>query len=247
MVSESLQINPIWTTFGSDRHKALPAFHAFTGSNSSGRFARIGKVSWLNIYLKSDHSILSALPMLSQTSEVTKDQLSDLARFLCAAYLPKGVQIDNILKLRQYLFCKQITESDKLPPTFAAFKEHVLTAHVQARVWDQVDTAWQELLDPLLNGYYKDESGQLRPITTKSLPAPEAIIAMVRCKCKKDCTYNRCSCKLQALPCTELCHCGTDWQNDEDSQDIAFLSDSDNDSEDDDNIQTVQYIISYLT
>ena len=100
MVSESLQINPIWTTFGSDRHKALPAFHAFTGSNSSGRFARIGKVSWLNIYLKSDHSILSALPMLSQTSEVTKDQLSDLARFLCAAYLPKGVQIDNILKLR---------------------------------------------------------------------------------------------------------------------------------------------------
>lgn len=35
-------------------------------------------------------------------------------------------------------------------------------------------------LDPLQNGYYKDDKGQLRPTTSDVLPAPKAIIEMVR-------------------------------------------------------------------
>ncbi|KAJ8377536.1 hypothetical protein AAFF_G00256320 [Aldrovandia affinis] len=71
---------------------------------------------------------------------------------------------------------QHMAESDKLPPTFGALKQHVLRAHIQARVWGQADIAQQEFLDPLQNGYYKDKDGQLKPVTTEFLPAPEAII-----------------------------------------------------------------------
>jgi len=233
MASGILEVKPIWKALGADRAKALPAFHAFTGADNTGRFSRIGKATWLNIYLKADDHVVKALQMLSQTSEVTEDLLSTLAEFVCTVYLPKGIQIDNIPELRWYLFCKHMAESDKLPPTLGALKQHVLRAHIQARVWGQADIAQQEFLDPLQNGYYKDEDGQLKPMTTESLPAPEAIIEMVRCQCKADCSSHRCSCNSVELPCTELCQCSTDCQNDEDSRDITFASDSDDDSEDD--------------
>ncbi|KAJ8358104.1 hypothetical protein AAFF_G00034000 [Aldrovandia affinis] len=69
-----------------------------------------------------------------------------------------------------------MAESDKLPLTLGALKQHVLRAHIQARVWGQADIAQQEFLDPLQNAYYKDKDGQLKPVTTEFLPAPEAII-----------------------------------------------------------------------
>ena len=233
MTSRILQVEPIWKALGGKRANSLVAFHAFTGADTTGRFSGIGKTKWFNIFMKADDSVLSALQMLSQTSEVTEDQLCTLAKFVCAAYLPKEVYIDTIPELRWYLFCKHMAESDKLPPTCAALKEHVLRAHVQARVWGQADIAQQEFLDPLLNGYIKDADGQMRPITTKALPAPEAIIEMVRCQCKTKCVSRKCSCKSEGLSCTELCQCGTDCQNDDDSQNITLYSDSDDDSEDD--------------
>ena len=66
-----------------------------------------------------------------------------------------------------------MAESDKLPPTLGALKQHVLRAHIQASVWGQADIPQQEFLDPLENGYHKDKDGQLKPVTTEHLPAPD--------------------------------------------------------------------------
>ena len=59
---------------------------------------------------------------------------------------------------------------------------------------------------------------QLLPVTTLVLPAPQAIVEMVRCQCKTDYSTLRCSCRCNNLPCTELCLCNTDGEctNDED-------------------------------
>ena len=79
---------------------------------------------------------------------------------------------ENIPELRWHLFCKHMAEGDMLPPTLGALKQHVLRrAHIQARVWSQPHIAQQEFLDPLNNGCYKDRDGQLKPVTTESLPA----------------------------------------------------------------------------
>lgn len=95
----------------------------------------------------------------------------------------------------------------------------------------------EEFLDPILSGHYKSDDGHSRPITTKSLPAPEVIIEMVRCTCKKDCSSERYSCRSQKFPCIELCKCDRDCQNDKDCQDITYFIDTDNDTDEDDNLQ----------
>src|SRR4029434_9029421 len=40
-------------------------------------------------------------------------------------------------------------------------------------------------------------------------PAPEAILELVHCSCKKqkNCVRGKCTCKVYELPCTNLCKC----------------------------------------
>ena len=144
--------------------------------------------------------------MLYDDTDVTEDFLeSTLARFVCTAYRPKGLQISSIPDLRWHIFCKCKAESEKLPPTMDALKQHILRTHVQARIWGQAAHPKQVPLDPLQNSYHKDhDDGQLNTTNTDVPPAPKDIIEMVRCRCKGNCTYNRCSCKSNNLTCTDV-------------------------------------------
>ena len=160
MASGVIQVQPIWTALGPERAKALPAFHAFSGADNTGRFSRIGKATWLQVYLKADGEVVTAFQMLSDATEVTDDLLSALATFISAAYSPKGIQIASIPELRWHLFCKHMAESDKLPPTPGALKQHILRVQIQATVWGQASVAQQQFLDPLKHGFYRDTTGQ---------------------------------------------------------------------------------------
>src|SRR6218665_2861898 len=92
--------------------------------------------------------------------------------------------------------------------------------------------ALQELqLDPLKNGYHKDSDGQLKPTMPDALPAPKAINEMVSCHCKTDCSSAICSCITNNLSCTELCQCGSECQNDEDTQNKHETDDDDDDDD----------------
>ena len=232
MVSGVQQIKPLCTALGPEKAKALAAFHAFSGADNTGRFARIGKATWIKLFLESDDDVIRALCMLCGDKDVTEDFLqSTLARFVCTAYCPKGLQISSIPDLRWHLFCKYMAESDNLPPTMGALKQHILRTHVQARVWGQAAHPKQVPLDPLQNGYHKDhDDGQLNPTTTDVPPAPKAITEMARCQCKGNCTSNRCSCKSNNLPCTDLCMCNTHCENNENT--YYENHDSDDDSDD---------------
>jgi hypothetical protein len=232
MVSGVIKVQSIWTALGPERAKALPAFHAFTGADTTGTFSRIGKTTWWQLFLDADEVVIKALQTLSDANNVTTDMLTTLAAFVCAAYSPKGIDIRNIPELRWYLFCKHMAESQKLPPTLGALKQHVLRAHIQARVWGQANIAQQVIPDPLQNGFHQDTDCQVKPTTTDELPAPKAIIEMVRCQCKGDCSTSRCSCRSRDLACTDLCLCSTDCQNDEDSRDIIAEDDPDDSDND---------------
>src|SRR6218665_2988861 len=86
-------------------------------------------------------------------------------------------------------------------------------------------------LDPLKNGYHKDSDGQLKSKMTDALPAPKAIIEMVTCHCKTDCSSARCSCRTNNLSCSDLCRCGSECQNDEDTQNKHETDDDDDDDD----------------
>ena len=76
-----------------------------------------------------------------EEAEVTDGLLLTLAGFICAAYAPKGITIKTIPELRWHLFTKHMAESDKLPPTIGALKQHILRVHIQAWVWGQAAIA----------------------------------------------------------------------------------------------------------
>ena len=170
MTSGVVHIGAVWKALGPARAKALPAF---TRTDNTGRFSRVGKSTWLQVYLRTDEDVINALQMLEE--EVTDGLLSTLAGFVCAAYAPTGITIKTIPELRWHLFTKHMVESDKLPPAIGALKQHILRVHIQARVWEQAAIAHQDAqLDPLENGYFKDADGRLKPTTTDALSAPKS-------------------------------------------------------------------------
>ena len=60
MASGVMRIDPVWRAIGLERTKAFPAFHAFTGADNTGRFSRISKATWLQVYMKADRDVISS-------------------------------------------------------------------------------------------------------------------------------------------------------------------------------------------
>lgn len=232
MVSGIIDIEPIWRALGEEKARALPMFHAFTGTDNVGKFSGISKIKWFQRYIKADVDLPRVLMKLPVESDLMQEVKDELEKFVCMWYCPKGVQITNVYNLRWHMFCKQLAESNKLPPTLGALEEHIKHVRLQSRVWYQATVMHQLPFEPLQFGYYKDTNGQLLPVTMLDLPAPQAIIELVRCQCKTNCSTLRCSCRCNNLPCTELCLCGTD---DECTNDEDFHIENDNSDYDDDN------------
>ena len=106
----------------------------------------------------------------------------------------------------QWLFRKKQAQSERLPPTQGALRPAVLRAHYQAMVWNNDVVADPDMPSPENYGWEKNDNRWL-PVITKLPPAPEAIIQLVKCGCKKQCVSNRCQCRRNGLPCTDLCSC----------------------------------------
>ena len=231
MVSGIIDIQPIWRALGKEKAQALPMFHAFAGTDNVGKFSGISKMKWFQQYLKVDVDLPRALMKLPIAGELTQEATKELEKFVCLNYCPKGVWITSIPDLRWHMFCKQLAESNKLLPTVGALEEHIKRVRLQSRVWYQATVMHQQPFEPLQFGYYKDTDGRLLPVTTRVLPAPQAIIELVRCQCKTNCSTLKCSCRCNNLPCTELCLCDTDGECTSDEDYVFENNNSDSDDD----------------
>ena len=115
--------------------------------------------------MKADMGLPKVLMKQPSESDLTQEVKDELSKFVCLRYCQKGVHITSIPELRWHLFCKQLTESDKLPPTLGAPDEHVKRVRLQSRIWLQATIMQQQPFDPINLGYYKDSDGQILPVT----------------------------------------------------------------------------------
>ena len=67
-------------------------------------------------------------------------------------------------------------------------------------------------IDFLQFGWEKNDRGLL-PVSTADEIAPEFLVSLVSCNCKRECDSNRCSCKKNNVACTDFCGCGELCQN----------------------------------
>ena len=60
------------------------------------KFNQLGKVTWLKIFTTPGSDRIGALAQLIIENGTSEQQLAVLASFVCAAYCPKGIEINGI-------------------------------------------------------------------------------------------------------------------------------------------------------
>ena len=88
LASGVVEIQPIWENLCSQRVQAIPAFRAFSGADNNGKFARIGKATWFNLFLEATDEIFQAFHELCEDDEISDKTINALESFVCSAYCP---------------------------------------------------------------------------------------------------------------------------------------------------------------
>lgn len=199
---------------GQMKARGLIGLHHFSGADWGGKWVGISKKTWINAYLAlpNDDPAIQAFIHLGSLNSAellyNEDQLphhaQSLEKFVCSVYDKKGPQ--DLPSLRWQLFRTRSLEGEKLPPSRATFMPHLMRANFTA-MRDKAYTTAKPVLPPLENNGWKVDDGNISPILCLQLPAPAAVLELVKCGCKKRACAHLCSCAKNNLVCTALCKC----------------------------------------
>lgn len=124
-------------------------------------------------------------------------------KFLCSLYA-KGAS--DIPDTRWELFRSKNKEGEQLPPTRAALLPHIQRVNYLCSRDKSYMQAKQAIQLRENSGWHKTGES-FQPTKSLNLPAPKAVMELVKCGCKKSCAKSNCSCKKNNLVCTPLCKC----------------------------------------
>ena len=127
-----------------------------------------------------------------------------LEHFVCCVYSSTGPT--TLPSLRWEQFRSKNLEGEILPPTRAALLPHIIRANYVTMRDKSYLTDCPELPPIEENGWNLLESRCYIPVKCLALPAPKAVLELIKCGCKAGCK-GRCSCSINSLPCTPLCKC----------------------------------------
>ena len=80
-------------------------------------------------------------------------------------------------------------------------------------------------LDPCDFGWQISPEGFYEAIPGYKSVCPSSVLQELSCKCKANCTDNRCGCRKMKLKCSDLCHCSDECENHQ--NDVVELIDND--------------------
>ncbi|XP_071817001.1 uncharacterized protein [Apostichopus japonicus] len=200
-----IDIGSISTSLGIDKARGLLGLHAFTGCDSVSSFYGKGKAKSLSSFLNDDGAV-SAMNQLGSHAVVTESLLIECETFVCKLYGSETTTSVN--QLRHENFTRTQVKSSRLPPNKDSLSLHIKRANYQAYIWRNALKAFPELPTPIGQGWKMDGTGIVIAWMTLP-PAPKAIMELLSCRCKKNCSTNVCQCKKNSLNCTEACTCKT--------------------------------------
>ena len=164
--------------------------------------------------LPDDSPVLECFRIMGETSipvELESGELplhvSALETFVCSVYAPNGPE--TLPELRWELFRTRNLEGEMLPPTRASLLPHILRCNYISRR-DKSYTSACPVLPPIEQNGWNLEEGVYTPVMCLSLPAPKAVIELVKCGCQKGGCTGNCSCNKNHVPCTPMCKCSAD-------------------------------------
>ena len=109
-----------------------------------------------------------------------------------------------------------------MPPNQDSLHKHIQRANFQTAIYKQSLIPNQDIPAPEENGW-KIEDGKLAIHWMTLPPAPQSIMELLRCSCKKTkCALRKCSCFANNLNCTDLCSCTNCENTKPDSDEINY-------------------------
>ena len=199
---------------------ALSGLHALTGCDSTSAFKRRGKKSALDL-LKSRHGqdFCIGLADLGKHFSVSETLHKLCEKFVCLLYR-SGTLIEEVNKLRHQLFVTRATQSDQMPPTQDALRQHVLRANYQAGVWQRALEREPAIPGPAGHGWSLTSDQELSIAWMTKAPAPDNLLLLISCQCQTGCDSGRCSCVHAGLRCTDACRCDNCTCSNKDRPDV---------------------------
>ena len=108
-----MKIHDIAQAIGYERCRALIGFHAFTGSDVSGKFNGFGKLSWWCEFVLSDGDVvIASFQSLGRGKVVNEETIRCLEKFVCIV-VKKG-RTTTLPETRWLLYCRNPGKSEIL-------------------------------------------------------------------------------------------------------------------------------------
>ena len=125
-----IPLKAIYNTLGKEKNKwSLGVFLAFTGADTSGRFAGKTKKRF-QTFMTASLDVLKAFRDLGRGVGLpSSEAVAALEKYICCLYCPKRSNIVNIPQCSWYLFSQKHAEGEKLPPTLVTLRQHISRAH----------------------------------------------------------------------------------------------------------------------
>ena len=79
-------------------------------------------------------------------------------------------------------------------PCFSSLRQHISRSNYQTKIWRLSLASNPEIPSPDGHGWYFDERGELEIRWMDCRPAPDEILELVSCDCKKKCIESSCIC-----------------------------------------------------
>jgi hypothetical protein len=203
-----VDVKKVASTLGRDVCKAVLGMHAYTGCDTVNAFAGKGKAQALKILMNYKES-RDTFIKLGQDWDLSSTLMNNLEAVTCQKYTTKSTTT-AINDLRYQLFCarKGEIESHQLPPCRDCLVKHAQRANYQAAIWRRCLQQDPQMPTPVGRGWkmeLEDEREQLVVDWMEGKPAPDAILELLSCNCKKQCSSSRCVCVANGLRCTDMC------------------------------------------
>ena len=196
----TIKSQPIVRALGPLKTAALPSFHALTGADNTGSFAKKGKPTCWSVFNEAhDDDVIQALSQLGTSDPPRNETLEAVEKLVCQLFLSK-TDICSLRALRWWLFTKKQAKLQQLPHT-GCVASSGFPCPLSATSMEQRHTTQSSFE---VNGGLWLEMGRRQesvdPSDDHTSPAPEAIIHLVKCKCTKErCANNRCKCRKAGL------------------------------------------------
>ncbi|KAL8572154.1 hypothetical protein ACOMHN_057829 [Nucella lapillus] len=237
--TQLIDIGKVASSLGPSVCTALLGLHAYTGCDSVSSFAGKGKVAALKM-LKSNENVQQAFSDLGKDWELSGELFKKLEQFTCKLYAPKQ-PTTGVNELRYQLLCAKNgdIESHQLPPCQDCLWKHAQRANYQAGLWRRCLENDPQAPDPVGSGWTVERADGKNILAIDWMnvqPAPDAVLELLACSCRKECTTEVCVCLMNGLKCTDMCKlqtCDNQPPIDDTADTAATLADENDDNDDD--------------